>query len=75
MSRNRLGRSQVLSLPHGYATRGLYGPLRLAMAQNDADRVGTPPPLVGSAGGVVLYSEASAGESPDPCRWPQPVAC
>ena len=41
------------------------------MAQNDADRVGTPPPLVGSAGGVRLHSEASARESSDPCRWPQ----
>ena len=42
MSRDRLGRCQVLSLPHSYAIRGLYGPLHLAMAQNDADRVGTP---------------------------------
>ena len=67
MSRNRLGRCQVPSLPHGYAIQGLYGPLRLAMAQNNVDRVGTPPPLVGSAGGVRLHSEASAGESPDPC--------
>ena len=44
------------------------------MTQNDVDRVGTPPPLVSSAGGVRLHSEASARESPNPCRWPQPVA-
>ena len=45
MSRYRLGRCEIPSIPHGYAFQGVYGPLRIAMAQDDVNRVRAPPPL------------------------------
>ena len=44
------------------------------MAENDANGVGTPPPLVCSAGGVRLHGQTSSRKGPDSCGWPQPVA-
>ena len=44
------------------------------MAENDANRVRTPPPLVCSTGRVRLYGQASSREGSDPCRRAQPVA-
>ena len=66
MSRYHLGRCEIPSLPHGYAIRGAYGPLRIAMAQDDVNRVRAPPPLISSAGGVRLYSKTSTWEDTVP---------
>ena len=43
------------------------------MAENDANGVGTPPPLVCSAGGVRLHGQASSRKGPGSCGWSQPV--
>ena len=69
-----LGGSQIPAISHGHAVRGLYRPLRTPMAKDDEDWVGTPSPLVCSAGWVRLHHPSSSREGPNPCWWAQPVA-
>ena len=63
MPRHCLGRCEVPTIPHVHAIRGLHGPLRLAMAQNNEDGVLTPAPLVSRSGGVRFTVKYRPGKS------------
>ena len=67
---HRLGHCKVPPVSHGHTIRGIYGPLRFAMAQNDADGLCAHPSLVSRAGGVRFLCQTSTWEVTDPRRWP-----
>ena len=52
MPRHCLGRCEVPTICHLHAIRGLHGPLRFAMAQDNENGVRTPALLVSRSGGI-----------------------
>ena len=55
--------------------RGLYRPLRAAVAQDDAHRICPPSSMVSRPGRIRFYRKTPAWEVTNPRRWTQPLTC